>query len=116
MNKSTENGRAASLAVAAGSAFSVPAFDGRVKEPLRRFAWWSWHPNYPYWSQSCWGGATIEEAMAEIELLIACGMDVYHNKLIREDDGGKLVEVADRPCKRPEVWERIAAAKRGPNK
>ena len=80
--------------------FTAPPFDGRVKERVRRYWWWSWHPRYPQWSQSCWGGATVEEAFSEIESPMACGMDVYHNKLIREDDGGVLVEVADRPCKR----------------
>ena len=28
-----------------------------------------------------------------------CGLALYHNKLIRED-GGKLTEVGDAPCKR----------------
>lgn len=84
----------------------VPPFDGKVKEPIERYAWWSWHPNYPHWSKSCWGGKTVEEAIAIIDSEFACGMDVYHNKLIREDDGGKLVEVVDRPCKRLDVWDK----------
>lgn len=106
---STNTADAARVGSTGGSAFNAPPFNGRVKEPLQRFAWWGWHPNYPYWSKLCWGGATEAEALAEIDTAPACGMDVYHCKLIREDAGGVLVEVADRPCQRPEVWERIAA-------
>jgi hypothetical protein len=92
--------------------FIVPPFDGKVKTPIRRFSWWSWHPNYPYWSRSCWGGSTIEEAFSELKSSMACGMDVYHNKLIREDDGGVLVEVADRPASRClDVWQQSTAQK-----
>jgi hypothetical protein len=88
--------------------FVAPPFDGKTKQPIQRYYWWSWHPAYPYWSKSCWGGATEAEAMADIEKPTACGMDVYHNKLIREDEHGVLVEVADRPCKQPEVWRKLA--------
>ncbi len=84
----------------------VPPFDGKVKEPIERYHWWSWHPLYPYWSKSCWGGSTKKAAIADLARPDACGMDIYHNKLIREDDGGVLVEVADRPCKRLDMWER----------
>jgi hypothetical protein len=86
----------------------VPPFDGKVKEPIERYAWWSWHPNYPYWSKSCWGGKTVEEAIAALTYPDGGGdrLDYYHNKLIREDDGGKLVEVLDRPCKRLDVWDK----------
>lgn len=87
----------------------VPPFDGRRKvKPSERFMWWSWHPLYPYWSRSCWGGATIEEAHECLAKPIAGGMDLYHNKLIREDDDHTLVEVVDLPCQRLDVWKRFA--------
>jgi hypothetical protein len=86
----------------------VPPFDGKVKEPVKRYYWWSWHPLYPYWSKSCWGGSTIAEAVDVYSEPIARGMYYYHNKLIREDDGGKLVEIFDRPCEEMGEWERCA--------
>lgn len=79
-------------------------------KPLERFFWWSWHPLYPYWSKSCWGGVTERQAMNALLRPEACKMDIYHNKLIREDMEGeavRLVEVADRPCKRMEVWLKL---------
>ena len=85
----------------------VPPFDGKVKEQIKRFFWWSWHPSYPYWSKSCWGAPTIAEALYLINNnRMAWGLDIYHNKLIREDEGGELVEVLDRPCERMDVWQR----------
>lgn len=90
------------------SPYTVPPFNGKVKEHIRRYTWWSWHPLYPYWSKSCWGGSTIAAAKHTLTLDVAHSMTLYHNKLIREDAGGKLVEVLDRPCKRLDVWQRIA--------
>lgn len=87
----------------------VPPFKPYKKPaPIERFFWWSWHPLYPYWSKSCWGGTTIKAAVAILRKPIACGMDVYHNKLIRENDDGTLTEVRDKPCQRLDVWERLA--------
>lgn len=88
----------------------VPPFDPGTKKrkPIPRYFWWSWHPLYPYWSKSCWGGPTEKAAFADIKRPEACGMDVYHNKLIKEEEDGSLTEVADMPCKRMDVWERIA--------
>jgi hypothetical protein len=80
----------------------VPPFDGKIKEPIPRYAWWSWHPLYPKWSRSCWGGSTVEEALEDY----SAGLDVYHNKLIREDLNGVLVEIIDKPCQRLDVWKK----------
>jgi hypothetical protein len=89
------------------SPYKVPPFAAKPpKEPIKTFFWWSWHPLYPYWSKSCWGGATKEEAVKDIECECACGMDVYHNKLIQEIEG-KYIEILDRPCKRLDVWVKI---------
>lgn len=93
----------------ATSTIQAPPFDGKVKVPVNRFTWWGWHPNYPQWSKSCWGAPTEQEALALIDKPHASSMNYYHCKLIREDDGGVLVEVADRPCQRLDVWEKIAA-------
>lgn len=87
--------------------YSVPPFNGKIKEPVRTFHWWSWHPLYPYWSKSCWGGATKAEALKERETPCALGLDVYHNKLVQEV-AGKLIEVADDPVRRTDVWKGIA--------
>lgn len=88
------------------SPFEVPPFDPGKHAPAVRFVWWSWHPNYPYWSPSCWGGKTVEEAWAKLACPSACSLIYYHNKLIREGDGA-LTEVADQPCQRLDVWQRI---------
>lgn len=84
--------------------FVVPPFS--VKPKPIRYVWWSWHPLYNWWSKSCWGAPTIEEAL---ELLDkdACGLDYYHNKLIMEGEDGSLIEVYDAPCKRLDIWEKI---------
>jgi len=100
------------LGEAAGSPFVVPPFDGKLKLTTDKYSWWSWHPMYPYWSRSCWGGATEAEAMTDLERQ-ECGLDVYHNKLIRENQDGTLTEVLDVPCKRLDVWEKCRANEKG---
>lgn len=88
--------------------FQVPPFDPgkHLSKPKFMYFWWSWHPCYPYWSKSCWGANTLEEAY---DLILTNphmnSMKMYHNKLIREGDG-KFVEVADIPCQNPEVWDK----------
>ena len=94
--------------------YKVPPFKAEPPSVVTyKFFWWSWHPNYPYWSKSCWGGPTVEEAFAILEQPRAKNtLAVYHNKLIREGDG-QLVEVANLPCERLDVWQEIAHDKRG---
>ena len=85
--------------------FEVPPFNPETIVQVK-YTWWSWHPNYPYWSKSCWGGNTPEEAHESILKPMACSMEYYHNKLIREGPDG-LKEVEDRPCQRLDIWEKI---------
>lgn len=86
--------------------FVVPKFHpGAPKTKLPIFVLWGWHPNYPYWSKSCWEYPTKEEAVANREKLI-----VYHVKVIRHDETG-YHEVADFPCEELHVWNRIANQK-----
>lgn len=87
--------------------YKVPPFDGKNKQPIERFFWWSWHPLYPYWSKSCWGGVTERQAHDVLKKDIAAGMKVYHNKLIREDENDALIEVFDLPCQRLDIWRII---------
>lgn len=89
----------------------VPPFDQGKHQLTCQFVWWSWHPRYPYWSRSCWKGETQEEAMKVRDSEGGSGLDLYHNKLIREDGGG-FVEVLDEPCRRLEVWVKIAGLPR----
>ena len=93
------------------SPFIVPPFDPGRHKPTPRFFWWSWHPNYPYWSKSCWGGATEAEAWEVRAHGGAGGLDVYHNKMIREGDGS-FTEMADDPCRRLDIWHKIATQNR----
>lgn len=91
--------------------YEVPEFDGKVKEPLRPYCWWSWHPLYPYWSKSCWDAETEEEANRLRESPVCGGLDCYHNKLVHEN--GKILTVLqDDPVRSPEAWTRIAANQR----
>jgi hypothetical protein len=90
------------------SPFIVPPFDPGKHGPKLKYVWWSWHPNYPYWSKSCWDGDSVEDAWKVREDRHACGLNSYHNKLIQEGDGA-LTEVADDPCREMDVWRRIAA-------
>ena len=90
----------------------VPPFDGKTKKTIIRFTWWSWHPLYPYWSKSCWGGTTEQEAIDSRKIKSGGDwLEVYHNKLIRENDDGTLTEVLDSPCQRLDVWERCLKLK-----
>jgi hypothetical protein len=85
--------------------FVAPPFNAETRlkiTPTSKFYWWSWNPHYPFWSRSCWGGLTEEEAWKDLENPLACKMRLYHNKLIREGD---LAEMADLPpCENVEQW------------
>jgi hypothetical protein len=87
-----------------------PGYPKEIKRPNRYF-WWSWHPLYPYWSKSCWGAPTIKEAKAEVKK-DGGRLNVYHNKLIRENMDGSLTEVFDMPCKMIHFWERCLKLKK----
>lgn len=79
--------------------FKVPRFSPRNIDHSSRttvYYWWSWHPMYPYWSKSCWGGKTKKEAFKALKKPLACKMECYYNKLIREKNG-VFTEVADLP-------------------
>lgn len=90
-----------------GEPYKVPPFTSGGQEPSLSYYWWSWHPRYPRWSKSCWGGETEEKAWESRSKPLASGMKYYHNKLIREGDGN-FTEVYDDPCRVPEVWRKIA--------
>ena len=90
--------------------YIVPRFDAGQTKTQPQYFWWSWHPCYPYWSKSCWGGHSIDEAWDKISKPIASSMRYYHNKLIKEMDG-KFIEVADLPCQDLKVWQAIARDK-----
>ena len=93
--------------------YVVPPFQVPERtKPSVRYFWWSWHPNYPYWGKSCWGGETEDEAWESLNKPFADSMRVYHNKLIREGDG-KFTEVYDLPCQELDVWREIARNKNG---
>jgi len=88
------------------SPFKVPPFEANWQKPEVQYFWWSWHPNYPNWAKSCWGGKTTDEAWAALSKPFANSMRYYHNKLIREGDG-QFTEVEDLPCQDIEVWWKI---------
>lgn len=92
--------------MSADNPYTVPPFE-IVKKPVESsFTWWSWHPNYTTWSKSCWTYPTKEEALKSRETAWLCGLDLYHNKLIRSDEYGHE-EVHDDPCRRLDVWRKI---------
>jgi len=92
--------------------YVVPPFNGKRYERLKIYFWWSWHPLYPYWSKSCWGGVSEKQAWEVFQYPKTSALKYYHNKLIRED-GNKLVEVADVPCQKLDTWRRIARDRNG---
>jgi hypothetical protein len=92
------------LGAASCSPFVVPPFSP-PPSPAITYVWWSWHPSYPYWSQSCWKAATIEDAQRYLTDPLTT-LAVNHNKLIRHD-GITLVEVQDEPCREMDVWHKI---------
>lgn len=102
----------AAKAITVKCPFTVPPFDAGMLKPKPSYIWWSWHPCYPYWSRSCWGGTTEAEAWKALEKPMAGSMKYYHNKLIREYEGA-FTEVADVPCKEMDVWSKIAEQMKG---
>ncbi len=83
------------------SPFDVPPFDPPPAGAIT-FVWWSWHPLYPRWAQSCFRAASIEDARRHLTDP-ATKLQYYHNKLIQQD-GIRLIEVLDVPCPRLDVW------------
>jgi hypothetical protein len=88
------------------SLYVVPPFSPPPAASIT-YIWWSWHPLYPYWSQSCWAAATIKDAQRYLTDP-RTSLGVYHNKLICHD-GRTLVEVQDVPCREMDVWRKIKA-------
>ena len=102
--KTPETSMPDELGAASCSPFVVPPFNPPPPSAIT-YVWWSWHPCYPYWSQSCWKAATVEEAQRYLTDP-RTSLTVYHNKLIRHD-GITLVEVQDVPCREMDVWHKI---------
>ena len=94
--------------------YVVPPFVPKSsKKQIKVYSWWSWHPCYPYWSKSCWGGSTCEEAIKALNSPFASSLKLYHNKLIEETESGDLIEVMDAPCPKLQVWQEIARDPKG---
>lgn len=89
-----------------GCPFDVPPFQLSKSINFPRFVWWSWHPNYPYWSQSCWQAGTMERAREIANEPGACKLAYYHNILVDMATGAV---VSERLPGRPEVWHEIAS-------
>ena len=90
--------------------FVAPPFDpGDYKTKNIEFVWWSWNPNYPYWSKSCWKADTEKEAWFLLQKPEVSGLRHYHNKLIKEENG-VLTEVADLPYNH-EIWKKYEMTK-----
>lgn len=88
------------------SPFVVPPF--QLPPPASiTYVWWSWHPRYPQWSQSCWKACSIEAAQKHLQNPIT-KLRYYHNKLILHD-GITCTEVQDAPCECMDVWRDIKA-------
>jgi len=81
----------------------APPFDPGKHAPKPEYYWWSWHPRYPYWSKSCWGGES--EEYARKQFTHDAHLDYYHNKLIKEE-AGVFTEIDDIPCPRLDIWKR----------
>lgn len=86
------------------SPFIVPPFTPPQPTSVT-YTWWCWHPNYPFWSKSCWNSYTIEDAQHFLTDQ-GTGLRIYHNKLIRHDGIG-YTEVQDEPCREMDVWWNI---------
>ena len=64
-----------------------PPFAPGTHKPKPGFHWWGWHPSYPYWSRSCWGGTTETFARLALTNPQAGKMPHYHKVLVREAAG-----------------------------
>lgn len=91
----------------------IPEFD--VHDPSHKksydavywpeYRWWGWHPNYPYWSKSCWVAKTELEAW-ELLAKTHTGLDVYECVLVKEHRG-EFEVIAKRHCKRMDIWNNL---------
>lgn len=86
------------------SPYVVPPLDVPHKPGV--YTWWSWHPRYPYWSKSCWEEHTLDEVLKWLKSPHASSLHYYHNKLTYEQ-GGRIEEILDLPCRRMDVWHKI---------
>lgn len=87
------------------SPFVVPDFRD-PKPPMNpQFIWWSWHPLYPEWTQTCWKFDTKEAALDFVASDVY-SLSLYHNKLIHHTIDG-LEEVYDLPCEKVDIWIKI---------
>ena len=71
-----------------------PEFPARREPNKTRFDWWGWHPSFPKWSRSCWGGATEAEAR---ENLPSYELTTDALKLVREDSEGRFKVIESIP-------------------
>jgi hypothetical protein len=86
--------------------FEVPAFKAPPKKKGKHtLVWWSWHPNYPYWSKSCWGGESVEDALDALNSDFCSSMHYYHNVLVNDET---MEVVQDVPCQRMDIWRKYA--------
>lgn len=86
--------------------FEVPPFTTKFHFYTARYDWWVWHPLYPYWSRSAWGGDTehgAREAYDESE----GSLGYSAAKLVKEEDGAFTV-LDERDPVRLDVWEKIS--------
>lgn len=82
--------------------FTVPPFDygGKTSYEL-----WGWHPNYPYWSKSCWESTTEEGARAMLPHL-----HLYMTALVKCENGCySVIEMVPPDAEGLKVWQKVAA-------
>lgn len=87
--------------------FEIPPFNPGKHAPRPRFDWWGWNPNYPYWSRSCWGGDTEEEARAFTNRQ---ERSVYAIALVKQD-GDVFTVLEQFGPDDVSAWERIASSR-----
>lgn len=83
--------------------YEIPPFDPGKMIPKVRYDWWGWHPLYPYWSRTCWGGATEQEARRKTDRLES---SVYAMKLVRQE-GAVFTVIDEFGPTVPGAWERF---------
>lgn len=65
----------------------TPPFTPGNHHPKSGYYWWGWHPQFPFWSRSCWGGTTENFARLALDNPHATKMRFYEKVLVREAVG-----------------------------
>lgn len=101
------------LRIQEGLPFKIPQFSLRKGDEASVYNFWGWHPRYPYWSKSCWGGATAQEARDKLAKIGYNPFATYAVALVAESNNGYTVIEMNEP-EQKDVWWKFYESRNEP--